>query len=271
MAENFFDRRLTQSRQPRADRRAGRLEVDIDPTRRPGTARSGSGRRSGSRTDPLRGRALPEVDEKETDDCRAERPLRRRAPVCCNGQILPAGHGLGSGSRPAADEARGRPRPGGSCPILADAVPGWFQADADALRRGGPRDGLRRRLPRSIPIRCCVAGPGGRRVRPRDPRRDLPRPRGLRLPVDDPRGPAGGGRRASGPAEPEPNDTPGTATVPRLARCRGGADRAAGDVDFDRVEGRAGKELVAEVQARRSGSPSTPCSTCSTGPAGSSR
>ena len=69
-----------------------------------------------------------------------------------------------------------------------DAVPGRRRArlvpgDADALRRGGPRGRLRRRLPLPArPGRSTSDDPGRRRVRARDQGRDLPRPRGLRLP-----------------------------------------------------------------------------------------
>ncbi len=55
--------------------------------------------------------------------------------------------------------------------------------------------------------------------------------------------------------ETEPNNTPATAQRVALPRTLNGRVDAPGDVDIFRLEGQAGQEIVAEVYARRLGSP----------------
>ena len=134
-------------------------------------------------------------------------------------------------------------------PYLADAVPRMGSHRADPLRRGRQRAGLQRRLREHARPGDCVQGSRRRRVRAGDPRCDLPRPGGLRLPHRGGRAaphhrrlPAGGAGRRPDHGRPGRLEPAAKEPDPRREGDEAGQDAAVGSerrtaVEFGPVPG----------------------------------
>lgn len=207
-------------------------------------------------TNPLKFRigALPEQSEPHA--ARASTVQEVKLPVVVNGQILPGSvdryrFELAKGQRLMASvEAREL------IPYISDAVPGWFQA---ALTLFGPAGkeiaSASNNLFHPDPVLAYEAAePGVYELEIRDSifrgREDFV----YRLSLDAP--PAAKlGVKPKDKAEREPNNDVKKAQPLKFPFDVSGVIGSPGDVDFFRFNARSGEEIVAEVFARRQGSP----------------
>lgn len=256
VAEYFFDRDLVVQASPQIAERV-RIEIEIAPDAAPGPRELRLATALGL-TNPVRFEigAVPEVLEREIDDF-APMPLPAPgAGLVVNGQV----------DRRDVDRFRIPARAGTvlevRCearllvPFLADAVPGWFQATLTLLDPAGEEAAFADDTsfdPDPV-LRAPIPADGEYVLLVRDAiwrgREDFVYRLAIReLPV--------GGDPAAVPAppEPEPNDTPATATPLAFPGVAAGRIARPGDVDLYRIGGTPGAEVVAEVEARPGGSP----------------
>lgn len=207
--------------------------------------------------------SLPETSERES--FRAEEPdlVLTQVPVVVNGQILPGDVDRFHLTALRGQRLRVTAAARSLVPFLADAVPGWFQATLTVLDATGrelvfcddsghePDPGLVFQAPADgdyvIEIRDALYR--GRedfvyRLRVEDPG-------AADEPMERPRT-AGSAREVP---EVELNDSPGDAQGLILPAVVRGLVARPGDLDHFVFSGRAGDEVVMEVEARRSHSP----------------
>ncbi len=214
---------------------------------------------------------LAEVNEKDRNDPEATAPLVQEAPVVLNGQIMPGEMDsyplLLKAGQKLAITANARKL----IPYLADAVPGWFQASIALTDEKGKELAYAcdNRFDPDPVFFYTVPQDGNYFLRIRDSlyrgREDFvyriyleqQTPGQTLYPLQSLASVVNGDILAQIPQqeEAEPNDNIANAqkvAVPELIKGKIGRD---GDVDLYKFTGKAGDSLVAEVYARRLGSP----------------